>query len=349
MTNSTEMNYTYEGDCQPEGEFSDLQGRKYYPYIPSANLKKAVNLAIALKRPLLLEGEPGCGKTKLANAIAYEFTQKNLRRQKPKKGEAEPWWNFYIWNIKSTTRARDGLYTYDAVGRLRDAQLIGSNPAQLKEYLLPSEITRLTERLKDRSKYLELGELGKALTDQTYRPILLIDEIDKADSDFPNDLLLELDEFRFTIPETDDTFPPPEHKPIILITSNREKPLPEPFLRRCLYFYVPFPDADHLKEIIQKRFGQRAQQKEDIVELAVKRFEEIRELLKNQPGSRPPGTSEFIEFLTELIRDDKDMAEAMQELEQLSKELHLLGALLKTKSDQDLYIEHIKSQGTTTP
>jgi len=352
MTDSTKMNYEYTGEdrYQPTEEVSDLLGRKYYPYLPSPALKKAVNLAIALERPLLLEGEPGCGKTRLANAIAYEFTQKNLRKQKPigkqkpQKDEEAPWWNFYIWNVKSTTRARDGFYTYDAVGRLRDAQLIGSDPERLQQYLKPLEVSQLKDRLGDKSRYLTFGKFGAALREQTYRPILLIDEIDKADSDFPNDLLLELDELRFEIPETGDAFKPPTHKPIILITSNREKPLPEPFLRRCLYFYVPFPDADHLHQIIQKRFGKLASDKAAVVTLAVEKFEAIRTLLKQQPGSRPPGTSEFLEFLTALIQEQKPIDEAIAELENLAHELQLgiLGTLIKTKADQHLYIEQAR-------
>jgi len=347
MTSSIEMNYEYTGDdkYQPTQEVSDPQGRKYYPYLPALALKKAVNLAIALQRPLLLEGEPGCGKTRLANALAYELTQKNLCKQKQEAGAEAPWWNFYIWNVKSTTRARDGFYTYDAVGRLRDAQLIGSDPDRLQQYLKPIEISNLKDRLGDKKKYLTFGKFGEALRNQTYRPILLIDEIDKADSDFPNDLLLELDELRFEIPETGEEFEPPSHKPIILITSNREKPLPEPFLRRCLYFYVPFPDSNQLQQIIQKRFGAIATHKKEVVNLAVEKFEAIRKLLEQQPGSRPPGTSEFLEFLTALVQEQKPIAEAIAELENLGQELGILGTLLKTKTDQDLYLDRVRKSG----
>lgn len=344
MTDS-KMDYEYTGEdrYQPPSEgIQDAQGRLYYPYLAEKPLKKAVNLAITLERPLLLEGEPGCGKTRLANAIAYEFTQKNLRQQQPQEGENAPWWNFYIWNVKSTTRAREGLYTYDAVGRLRDAQLIGSDPERLVEYLGPKEISKLGDRLANKTKYLTFGKFGEALQNKDYRPILLIDEIDKADSDFPNDLLLELDELRFTIPETGDEIKPPTHKPIILITSNREKPLPEPFLRRCLYFYVPFPDSTHLKQIIRRRFGEVVSEKKEVVELAVQKFENIRELLKQQPGSRPPGTSEFLEFLTTLIQEQKPFEEAIAELENLANEVHILGTLIKTKADQDLYVERAR-------
>ena len=229
---SKEQALQYTGESQPpkEGE-KDSNQRVYFPYLPSDDLKEAVNLAIALQRPLLLEGEPGCGKTRLAGAVAYEFTHKYLRNNQ----QPQQWWNYYIWNIKSTTRARDGLYTYNAVARLRDAQLVGTNLQQLKEFIGDDETKKLKERLQDKKNYREFGALGKALQTHPHRPILLIDEIDKADSDFANDLLLELEELRFEIPETGEPpFPTPEQKPIIFITSNQEKPLPEPFLRRCL-------------------------------------------------------------------------------------------------------------------
>ncbi len=347
MTDAIAMNYEYTGQYQPPSAgVADPQGRLYYPYLAETPLKKAVNLAIALERPLLLEGEPGCGKTRLANAIAYEFTQKNLRQRQPNQGEEAPWWNFYIWNVKSITRARDGFYTYDAVGRLRDVQLFGSDLKRLEEYWQPTEIKELKDRLADKTKYRTFGKFGDALRKQTYRPILLIDEIDKAESDFANDLLLELDELRFEIPETGEGFKPPTHKPIILITSNREKPLPEPFLRRCLYFYVPFPDSAHLKQIIHKRFETVAlKEKKDVVQLAVEKFESIRNLLKQQPGSRPPGTSEFLEFLTTMIQEQKPMEEAIAELENLANEVHILGTLIKTKAEQDLYIEQARRGG----
>lgn len=352
MSNVNNPDYQYTGadQYQPKKEgVSDAQGRLYYPYLAEERLIKAVNLAIALQRPLLLEGEPGCGKTRLANAIAYEFTQKYLRQQNSEKKEnseqkEESWWNFYIWNVKSTTRARDGFYTYDAVGRLRDAQLIGSDPKRLEKIFKDTEIKELKDRLGDKTRYRTFGKFGEALREQTYPPILLIDEVDKADSDFANDLLLELDELRFEIPETEEEFNPPIHKPIILITSNREKPLPEAFLRRCLYFYVSFPDSTHLKQIIQRRFGDSAIDKKKVVELAVNKFEKIRELLRQQPGSRPPGTSEFLEFLTTLIQEDKPMEEAIAELNNLAEELHLLGTLIKTKADQERYLEFARKE-----
>jgi MoxR-like ATPase len=169
----------------------------------------------------------------------------------------------------------------------------------------------------------------------------LIDEIDKADSDFANDLLLELEELRFEVPETRESFPTPKQKPIIFITSNREKPLPEPFLRRCLYFFVDFPSEERLRDILNKRFGQQVIEKQELVDKAITRFQNIRQLLENVPGSRPPGTSEFIEFLTALL-NKTDVKKALEDLDDLSKRLPMLGTLLKTKQDQNLYQNQTK-------
>ena len=339
MNNKQEIKYQYIGKSQPhQSRAKDPKGREYFPYLPSPDLIEAVNLAIALERPLLLEGEPGCGKTRLAGAVAYEFTQKYLQGQKNEQGE-EKWWDYYIWNIKSTTRARDGLYSYDAIARLRDAQLMGTNPQQLQDFLGDGETEQLRTRLKDKKNYREFGSLGESLQEHSHRPILLIDEIDKADSDFANDLLLELEELRFEISETRESFPTPKNKPIIFITSNREKPLPEPFLRRCLYFFVDFPKQEQLENIIKERFGELAENQESLVEKAIKCFYHIRSKIENVPGSRPPGTSEFIEFLTALL-NRKDVEKALKDLEDLSNRLPLLGTLLKTKQDQELYSEN---------
>ncbi|NET53049.1 MAG: MoxR family ATPase, partial [Merismopedia sp. SIO2A8] len=246
---------------------------------------------------------------------------------------------------KSTTRARDGLYTYDAVARLRDAQLVGAE--RLQEYLNQLEVQKLTKRLKERTEYREFGALGHALQHTDCRPIILIDEIDKADSDFPNDLLLELEELRFEIPETEEKIPAVDQtplKPIIIITSNCEKPLPEPFLRRCLYFFVEFPDEDLLLQIIDKRFRLTLEQ-DQLVAKAVDRFYEIRDLLKEQPGNRPPGTSEFLEFLAALLnKSHHSLAQAQKDLENLANRKPLLGTLLKTQRDQRLYQEAFSTQ-----
>ncbi len=339
MNNKQEIKYQYVGKFQPrQSGTKDPKEREYFPYLPSLDLIEAVNLAIALERPLLLEGEPGCGKTRLAGAVAYEFTKKYLQNDENKQGE-QIWWDYYIWNIKSTTRARDGLYSYDAIARLRDAQLMGTNPQQLQDFLGFSEAGKLKERLYNKKKYREFAALGQSLQEHSHRPILLIDEIDKADSDFANDLLLELDQLRFEIPETRESFPTPKNKPIIFITSNREKPLPEPFLRRCLYFFVDFPEQEQLKNIIKQRFGQLAENQELLVTKAIDRFYDIRSKIENVPGSRPPGTSEFIEFLTALLNRE-DVEQALKDLENLSNRLPLLGILLKTKQDQELYSQN---------
>lgn len=340
MTPEEKTFYTYveSDDYQPPAKgVRDPKGREYFPYLPEPGLVKALNLAMALGRPLLLEGEPGCGKTRVANALAYQLACKKF---KGKPEETKAWWNFYIWNVTSTSRARDGLYSFDAVGRLRDAQLMGTAPERLKDFL-GAEVEDLKKRIKDKTKYLSYGALGQALQGQTDRPIVLIDEIDKADSDFPNDLLLELDELRFTVSELDsdddsNSIGPPDDstKPIILITSNREKPLPEPFLRRCLYYYVPFPKRSKLEEIIQKRYAEKVADKDELVRLALDKFKVIYDVLDRRAGSRPPGTSELLEFLTALI-EEGDTDAAIADLHNLADELPILGALVKTQSDQE--------------
>ena len=345
MSNNQNPDYKYTAAKKyqtDDGTEDSLKKQIYcpYPYLPSDDLKEAVNLAIALERPLLLEGEPGCGKTRLAGAVAYEFTKKYLRNQENKNDEQQ-WWDYYIWNIKSTTRALDGLYRYDAVARLRDAQLMGTDPDKLQDFLGIEETRKLKMRLKYKKNYREFEALAKALGAEkkhNYRPILLIDEIDKADSDFANNLLLELEELRFEIPETGESFSTPENKPITFITSNREKPLPEAFLRRCIYFYVDFPDEKLLRNIIDKRFGILRGKKKELGEKAINLFYKIRELLKDNPGSKPPGTSEFIDFFSAISKKEN----ALEDLDNLFNRTPLLGILIKTKQDRDLYIRTLK-------
>ena len=348
-----ELDYKYLGNQQPLKEEKDtVSGRKYHPYIANPDLIEAVNLAIDLKRPLLLEGQPGCGKTRLAHALVYEYTKRHLDSQKDERGRLR-WWPFYIWNVKSSSRAKDGLYVFDAIARLRDAQLVG-NTSQLDA----EKRQEIINRLNNPQKYRQFGPLGSVLRpkydleeaqkwQQILRPVLLIDEIDKADSDFANDLLFEIDEKRFDIPETEEwdlspTMSPDSEneviEPIIIITSNQEKPLPEAFLRRCLYYYVPFPEKDILQEIAKRRFGESTTKKEDVITKAIARFYEIHGLLEEQPGSRPPGTSEFLEFLGVLL-DKKEEADAIADLENLAKRLPLLGILLKTQADQQLFLD----------
>jgi len=252
-------------------------------------------------------------------------------------------------------RAKDGLYMFDAVGRLRDAQLVGSDPERLEKLLGPDAYAELQERLANNLEYRTFGALGAALSQQhtgqrrldsenlakvrqwVSHPIVLIDEIDKADSDFPNDLLLELDQLYFEIPETGERFPEKGQtpKPIIIITSNRERPLSEAFLRRCLYFYVGFPEEEQLKAIIQARFRPEVRSKfDEVIETAIATSLEMRTILDGQPGTKKPGTSEILEFLEALSSRGE---EAKGDLADLVMRKPLLGILLKTQADQRLY------------
>jgi MoxR-like ATPase len=327
-------------EYQPQNVERDNNGRAYYPYIPDPKLVKAVNLAIQLKRPLLLEGEPGCGKTRLADSMAYQFTRKYLAGRKDEK-DRQIWWNYYIWNVKSVGQARDGLYSFDGVARLRDAQLVGADAKNLEE-LLGDDFQKLKDRLQDKElkDYIKLGKLGEALKQQdVLRPIVLIDEIDKADSDFPNDLLAELDLLSFEIAETNKTYPEVGAKirphPIVIITSNQERPLPEAFLRRCLYYYLGFPGKTELEKIVASRFGNLKEAQQKLVRETIDLFEEIRDLLVNKPGSKQPGTSELLDFLTILLSEN--IPEDDLDLDKLAENPHLLGIILKTQADQKLY------------
>ncbi len=240
------------------------------PYVAGNELIQAVNLAILLERPLLIEGEAGCGKTCLAKAVAYELG-----------------YPFYRWDVQSTSKVRDGLYNYDAVLRLHDVQTS----------------TVDVEKKRDPSKsvdYLDYGALGKAFVSD--RPaVVLIDEIDKADLDFPNDLLGVLEDWKFSIPETRKVIES-QHKPIVIITSNKEKGnLPAPFLRRCLYFYLEFPTApESLENIVKSHYDVRSQTnlpEPELITEAVAGFLKIRE---NQSLYKKPGTSELLDWLKAL-------------------------------------------------
>jgi MoxR-like ATPase len=281
----------------------------------------------------------------LADAIAYEFTQKYLNGEKDKDGQ-KVWWAYYAWNVKSVGQARDGLYSFDAVARLRDSQLIGTDPERLKDYLGKDEVENLKERLLDKRQYVQMGKLGEALAQETVeRPIVLIDEIDKADSDFPNDLLVELDRLSFEIPEINQVYPKRDAKirpqPIVIITSNQERPLPEPFLRRCLYYYLKFPEEEtQLQSIVLRRFGAKVKQKQKLIDATISHVREIRALLEHQPGSKLPGTSELLDLL-EVLKNGT-VKQGLEELKELKHNPHLLGLVLKTQTDQDLYQREFK-------
>ncbi len=261
-------------------------------YIATDDLKIAVNAAVALERPLLIKGEPGTGKTVLAYEIAKAMNAPLI-----------------TWHIKSTTKAHNGLYEYDAVSRLRDSQL-GE------------------ERVRDVRNYLKPGKLWEAFTAPN-RPVLLIDEIDKADIEFPNDLLQELDRMEFYVQETDETIRA-EVRPVVIITSNNEKELPDAFLRRCFFHYIRFPDDETMKAIVEVHFPGI---KPRLVSEALKTFYEIRDT----PGlKKKPSTSELLDWLKLLLVDDVD-PETLREKSpnKLIPPLH--GALLKNEQDVHLF------------
>jgi len=276
----------------------ESQQKGLAPYLPSPELINAVNLAIFLeKRPLLLKGEPGCGKTRLAQAVAQELGLP-----------------YQLWYIKSTSRARDGLYTYDAVRRLHDTQLVRM------EEKSQSQVDNL-------DNYIDMGPLGRAF-EQTQRTVVLIDEIDKADIDFPNDLLRELDEQKFTIEETGREVEA-KYSPIVFVTSNDEKDLPDAFLRRCLFYYIEFP-YPQLTEIVNAHFPQSSP---EVVEAAVKRFRELRQNMEKGKSGKKVSTSELLDWFAVLRQFPQD-----EVLQQLEGELPFPEILLKKWEDHRRYL-----------
>jgi MoxR-like ATPase len=261
-------------------------------YFATDDLKIAVNAAITLQRPLLIKGEPGTGKTVLAMEVAKALGAPLLE-----------------WHVKSTTKAQQGLYEYDAVSRLRDSQL-GD------------------EKVKDIRNYIKKGKLWEAFT-APERPVLLIDEIDKADIEFPNDLLQELDRMEFFVYETGETIKAVQ-RPVVMITSNNEKELPDAFLRRCFFHYIKFPDADTMRAIIDVHYPNI---KGRLVQEALKIFYDIREV----PGiKKKPSTSELLDWLKLLMNEDIT-AETLREQDPRKLIPPLHGALLKNEQDVHLF------------
>lgn len=261
-------------------------------YIATEDLRIAVNAAVALERPLLVKGEPGTGKTILAEQIAAALKAPLIE-----------------WHVKSTTKAQQGLYEYDAVSRLRDSQL-GD------------------ERVKDINNYIRKGKLWEAFT-ASERPVLLIDEIDKADIEFPNDLLLELDRMQFHVYETGETVKA-IRRPVVIITSNNEKDLPDAFLRRCFFHFIKFPDKETMAEIVEVHFPGLKQR---LLSEALNLFYEVRDV----PGlKKKPSTSELIDWIKLLVNEDVDAQTLrMDDKKNLIPPLH--GALLKNEQDVHLF------------
>ncbi len=261
-------------------------------YVLSPELRDSVNVSIAIGRPLLIKGEPGTGKTLLAHSIA--------------KGLGK---NLLIWNIKSTTKAREGLYVYDTVQRLNDSRFGDKDISDIKQYI-------------------NLGKLGLSFNAEE-QAVLLIDEIDKADIEFPNDLLNEIDEMSFYIPETGETIKA-KQRPIVIITSNSEKELPDPFLRRCVFHYIDFPGEELMEEIVKVHFPDIEKK---LMKECLKKFYWIRQfdMLRKKPS-----TSELIDWIQALVIGGVPA-------KSVENEMPFLGTLLKKKEDSDLVINSGKN------
>lgn len=274
------------GTTNEDGAFDRFHGTPRY--IVDDDLRADVNAAIALRRPLLVRGEPGTGKTQLATAISEALGLPMLS-----------------WHVKSTTNAQEGLYHYDVVQRLNDSRFAALDGVDIR----------------DLRRYIKLGVLGRAFT-ANGQVVLLIDEIDKADVEFPNDLLRELDEMAFTIPELDQTIRA-QHRPITIITSNAEKELPDAFLRRCVFHYIRFPDPDRIKQIVNAHMPQL---EGDLVSAAVTRFYSIRRV---QGLRKKPSTSELLDWLSVLARAGARPTE-------IARRMPFLSVLIKQEKDLDL-------------
>ncbi|MDD2586427.1 MAG: MoxR family ATPase [Syntrophomonadaceae bacterium] len=269
---------------------SNLKYKGSSDYIVSDELMNSVNIAMELHKPLLIKGEPGTGKTMLAQSIADALAMELI-----------------IWNIKSTTKAQEGLYVYDTVQRLYDSQFGESDVADIK-------------------KYIKLGKLGEAFLAKE-QVVLLIDEIDKADIEFPNDLLWELDQMSFYIPETKETIAA-KHRPIVIITSNAEKELPDAFLRRCIFHYIAFPEAEAMEEIVRVHHPDLEKR---LLENAMETFY----MLRNIPNiQKRPSTSELIDWLQALVVGGINP-------NRIKQELPFMGVLLKKNEDLDTLLNQL--------
>ena len=260
-------------------------------YVATEDLKIAVNAAVTLERPLLVKGEPGTGKTELAKQVASSLGLQ-----------------LYEWNIKSTTKAQQGLYEYDAVSRLRDSQL-GD------------------KKVEDVRNYIKKGKLWQAFESKE-KVVLLIDEVDKADIEFPNDLLQELDKMAFHVYETNENVKAIK-RPVVIITSNNEKELPDAFLRRCFFHYIRFPDQETLEKIVRVHYPNI---KQNLLSTALAQFFELRE----QPGlKKKPSTSEALDWLKLLLAEDLSATDLTKQSNNALPQLH--GALLKNEQDVQLF------------
>jgi MoxR-like ATPase len=262
-------------------------------YVTSEPLRNAVNVSIALGRPLLIRGEAGTGKTLLAHSIARGLGKKLI-----------------TWNIKSTTKAQEGLYVYDTVQRLNDSRFGDKDISDIKQYI-------------------KLGKLGQAFNSPE-QVVLLIDEVDKADIEFPNDLLNELDEMSFYIPETNETITA-VHRPITVITSNAEKELPDAFLRRCIFHYIEFPTPELMDEIIRVHFPNI---KDSLLSEALKAFYSLREI---DDFRKKPSTSELIDWIRALIAGGIPHQE-------VSRRMPFVGTLLKKETDYDFFVRNFTTR-----
>ncbi len=269
-------------------DFDQFKGS--HDYVISEPLRNAVNVSIALGKPLLIRGEPGTGKTKLAHSISSGLNKKLM-----------------VWNIKSTTKAQEGLYVYDTVQRLNDSRFGDKDVSNIKHYI-------------------KLGKLGQAFS-ALEQVVLLIDEIDKADIEFPNDLLNELDEMSFYIPETDETVEA-NQRPLTVITSNAEKELPDAFLRRCIFHYIEFPDSELMEEIVRVHFPDI---QNNLLHGAIKTFYKLREI---DGFRKKPSTSELLDWIQALIAGGIPP-------DRIPREIPFIGTLLKKETDYDYFMTRI--------